>query len=127
MIGVLANPVAQFASLVPPVVLEAAINVLSGDGSYGLPLVPDGVLPTGDVVLFQLSVGLIAGAFALTALSTWVYGIAADEFAHGVMYAVRVDCFEKLARLDMAFFDDKQTGEVMSILSSDTGNPELSR
>jgi ATP-binding cassette subfamily B protein len=124
-IGVLANLVAQFASLLPPVVLGAAINVLSGDGTYRLPLVPAGVLPSGDVTLFQLSVGLIAGAFALTALFTWVYGIAANEFAHGVMHAVRVDCFEKLAALDMAFFDDKQTGEVMSILSSDTENLEL--
>jgi ATP-binding cassette subfamily B protein len=125
VIGVLANLLAQFASLVPPVVLGAAINVLSGDGAYRLPLVPAGVLPTGDVALFELSVLLIGVSFLLTGFFTWVYGIAANEFAHGVMHAVRVDCFEKLADLDMAFFDDKQTGEVMSILSSDTENLEL--
>jgi ATP-binding cassette subfamily B protein len=125
VVGVLANLVAQFASLVPPVVLGAAINVLTGEGAYRLPLVPSGVLPAGDVALFELSLVLIGGSFLLTGLFTWVYGIAANEFAHGVMHAVRVDCFEKLARLDMAFFDDKQTGEVMSILSSDTENLEL--
>ena len=125
VIGVLANLVAQFASLLPPVVLGAAINVLTGEGAYRLPLVPASVLPAGDVALFELSILLIGGSFLLTGLFTWVYGIAANEFAHGVMHAVRVDCFEKLARLDMAFFDDKQTGEVMSILSSDTENLEL--
>jgi ATP-binding cassette subfamily B protein len=125
VIGVLANLVAQFASLVPPVVLGAAINVLTGEGAYRLPLVPAGVLPAGDIALFELSLLLIGGSFIATGFFTWVYGIAANEFAHGVMHAVRVDCFEKLARLDMAFFDDKQTGEVMSILSSDTENLEL--
>ena len=125
VIGVLANLVAQFASLLPPVVLGAAINVLTGEGAYRLPLVPASVLPAGDVALFELSILLIGASFLLTGLFTWVYGIAANEFAHGVMHAVRVDCFEKLARLDMAFFDDKQTGEVMSILSSDTENLEL--
>jgi ATP-binding cassette subfamily B protein len=68
---------------------------------------------------------VIAGAFVVTALATWLYGVAANEFAHGVMHEVRVDCFEKLAGLDMSFFDDKQTGEVLSILSSDTENLEL--
>jgi ATP-binding cassette subfamily B protein len=124
-VGVLANLVAQFASLVPPVVLGAAINVLTGEGRYRLPLVPAGWLPTGDETLFGVSVGLVAASFLLTGLFTWVYGVAANEFAHGVMHAVRVDCFEKLSRLDMAFFDDKQTGEVMSILSSDTENLEM--
>jgi ATP-binding cassette subfamily B protein len=123
-VGVVANLVAQFASLLPPVVLGAAVNELTGDG-YDLPLVPAGWLPTTDAGAFGLSVGLIAAAFVATGLFTWVYGVAANEFAHGVMHAVRVDCFEKMSRLDMSFFDDKQTGEVMSILSSDTENLEM--
>jgi ATP-binding cassette subfamily B protein len=123
-VGVVANLLAQFASLLPPVVLGGAVNALTGDG-YGLPLVPGAWLPSTDARAFTLSVVLVAGAFLATAVFTWVYGVAANEFAHGVMHAVRVDCFEKMSRLDMAFFDDKQTGEVMSILSSDTENLEL--
>ena len=123
-VGVVANLLAQFASLLPPVVLGAAVNELTGDG-YGLPLVPGAWLPTTDTGAFTLSVVLVAGAFLATAVFTWVYGVAANEFAHGVMHAVRVDCFEKMSRLDMSFFDDKQTGEVMSILSSDTENLEM--
>ena len=124
VVGVLANLVAQFASLVPPVVLGAAIDGVLGGGAFRLPLVPAGLLPQGEAA-FEFAVVAIAGAFLLTALATWVYGIAANEFAHGVMHEVRVDCFEALSGLDMSFFDDKQTGEVLSILSSDTENLEL--
>ena len=124
VVGVLANLIAQFASLVPPVVLGAAIDGVFGDGSFRLPLVPAAWLPQGEAA-FEFAVVAIGGAFLLTALATWVYGVAANEFAHGVMHEVRTDCFEKLSGLDMSFFDDKQTGEVLSILSSDTENLEL--
>ena len=122
-LGVVANLFAQFASLVPPVVLGAAVNTLDG-GAFTLPVVPDTWLPASGTAAFELSVALIAGSFVATAVFTYLYGVAANEFAHGVMHAVRVDCFEKMSRLDMSFFDDKQTGEVMSILSSDTENLE---
>jgi ATP-binding cassette subfamily B protein len=46
-------------------------------------------------------------------------------FAHGVMYAIRVDAYEKMQRLDMTFFDNKETGEIISILNNDTGNLEI--
>jgi len=125
VVGVLANLVAQFASLVPPVVLGAAIDGVFGVGQFRLPLVPPEWLPRTQAAAFEFSLVAIGGAFAVTALATWVYGVAANEFAHGVMHEVRVDCFEKLSGLDMSFFDDKQTGEVLSILSSDTENLEL--
>ncbi|MFC7229109.1 ABC transporter ATP-binding protein [Salinirubellus salinus] len=125
VVGLLGNLVAQFASLAPPVVLGAAIDGVLRGGTFSLPLVPAGWIPTGTDGQFLFAVGVIGGAFVLTALATWVYGVAANEFAHGVMHDVRVDCFEKMQALDMAFFDDKQTGEVMSILSSDTENLEM--
>jgi ATP-binding cassette subfamily B protein len=124
-VGVLANLIAQFASLVPPVVLGAAIDGVFGANRFRLPLVPEVWLPETQAAAFEFSLVAIGGAFAVTAVATWIYGVAANEFAHGVMHEVRVDCFDKLAGLDMSFFDDKQTGEVLAILSSDTENLEL--
>jgi ATP-binding cassette subfamily B protein len=124
-VGMGGNFVARIASLVPPLVLGAAVDGVFGEGTYTLPLVPAGWVPAADVGQFWFSVWLIAGAFVVTAVFTWVYGVAANLFAHEVMHTVRVDSFEKMQRLDMAFFDDKQTGEVMAVLNNDTQNLEM--
>ncbi|PSP95063.1 multidrug ABC transporter ATP-binding protein [Halobacteriales archaeon QS_4_62_28] len=126
VVGLISNLLAQAASLFPPVVLGTAIDALfAGESEYALLLVPPAWIPTDPVAQFWFSAALIAGSFAATALFTWIYGVTANFFAHGVMHAVRADSFEKMLRLDAAFFDDKQTGEVMSILSNDSQNLEL--
>ena len=126
VIGLIANLLAQAASLFPPVVLGTAIDALFTQSSdYSLLFVPQAWIPAGEVAQFWFSVALIAGSFFATAFFTWIYGVSANFFAHGVMHSVRSDSFEKMLRLDAAFFDDKQTGEVMSILSNDSQNLEL--
>jgi ATP-binding cassette subfamily B protein len=120
--GMTANVLARGASLLPPVVLDAALDAIFGAGSdripYRLPLVPNAWLPEGNAAQFRFSVALIVGAFLLTAVCTWIYGMAANNFAHRVMHDVRTDSFAKLQNLDMPFFDDKQTGEVMAVLNN---------
>jgi len=125
-IGMAANVIARVAGLVPPVVLGVAIDaVFTGTGPYTLPIVPDAWLPTAGPAQFRLSVALIVGSFLITGVFTWIYGIAANNFAHRVMHAVRTDSFDRMQRLDMTFFDDKQTGEVMSVLNNDASNLEV--
>ncbi|WP_123621285.1 ABC transporter ATP-binding protein [Halorubrum sp. CSM-61] len=126
VIGMAANVVARVAGLVPPVVLGVAIDaVFTGNGPYTLPIVPDAWLPTAGPAQFRLSVALIVGSFLVTGVFTYVYGIAANNFAHRVMHSVRTDSFDQMQRLDMTFFDDKQTGEVMSVLNNDASNLEV--
>ncbi|TKX72903.1 ABC transporter ATP-binding protein [Halorubrum sp. GN11_10-6_MGM] len=126
VIGMVANVIARVAGLIPPVVLGVAIDaVFTGTGPYTLPLVPDAWLPTAAGAQFRLSVLLIFGSFIVTGVFTYVYGIAANNFAHRVMHAVRTDSFDRMQRLDMTFFDDKQTGEVMSVLNNDASNLEV--
>jgi len=124
--GMVANVVARVASLLPPVVLGAAIDsVFTGDAPFDLPLVPAAWFPAGDTAVFELSAALIAGSFLVTAVFTYAYGVTANLFAHRVMHDVRTDSFEKMQALDMTFFDDKQTGEVMSVLNNDASNLEV--
>jgi len=126
VVGMVANVVARVAGLIPPVVLGVAIDaVFTGSGPYTLPIVPDAWLPTAEPAQFRLSVLLIFGSFIVTGVFTYVYGIAANNFAHRVMHAVRTDSFDQMQRLDMTFFDDKQTGEVMSVLNNDASNLEV--
>jgi ATP-binding cassette, subfamily B, bacterial len=125
-LGMAANVVARVASLLPPLVLGIAIDAIFVDTEpFTLPVVPDAWLPTTQAGQFWFSAAIILGAFLTTAVFTWIYGIAANTFAHRVMHAVRTDSFERMQRLDMPFFDDKQTGEVMSVLNNDASNLEV--
>ncbi|MFW5911167.1 MAG: ABC transporter ATP-binding protein [Halolamina sp.] len=124
-VGMLANIVARGASLLPPLVLGVAIDsVLNDTSPYALPLVPAGWIPDGRTAQFWFSAELIVGSFVVTGVFTWIYGVSANNFAHRVMHAVRTDSFATMQRLDMTFFDDKQTGEVMSVLNNDANNLE---
>jgi len=124
-VAVAMNLVARLSSLIPPLVLGTAIDaIFSGTNAYSLPLVPQGWLPTEPKAQFYFSVSLIVGAFVVTAVTTWAQAITSDIFAHRSLHAVRVDTFRKMQELDMAFFDEQQTGEAMSILNQDATNLE---
>jgi len=126
LVGLAASLITHTATLVTPVVLGTTIDaVFTGEGSYSLPLVPQAWLPTEPTAQFWFSVGLVGTALFLSALLSWIRGVAMNYFAHGVMLDIRVDAYEKMQRLDMAFFDNKETGEVMSILNNDTSNLEI--
>ncbi|MFC7141865.1 ABC transporter ATP-binding protein [Halosimplex aquaticum] len=125
VVAVAMNLVARLSSLLPPLVLGTAIDaVFNGSSDYSLPLVPKAWLPAEPKAQFWFSVALIVGAFVVTAACTWAQGIASDVFAHRSLHAVRVDTFRKMQELDMAFFDEQQTGEAMSILNQDATNLE---
>src|SRR6056297_1247603 len=125
-IGMVANVIARSASLLPPLVLGVAIDaVFVGEGQYSLPFLPQAWVPTSQSGQFWFSAALIVGAFLVTGVCTWVYGVSANVFAHRVMHEVRTDTFARMQRLDMPFFDDKQTGEVMSVLNNDASNLEV--
>lgn len=125
VVGMIANVIARGASLLPPLVLGVAIDsVLNNESPYTLPLVPNSWIPDGQTAQFWFSSELIVASFVVTGVFTWIYGVSANNFAHRVMHAVRTDSFATMQRLDMTFFDDKQTGEVMSVLNNDANNLE---
>ena len=110
-------------ALVPPLVLGVAIDaVFVGDAPYTLPLVPAAWLPTTRVEGLWFSAALVAGALFLSVLLTWAQGVAFSLFSNRVQHRVRVDAYEAMQGLDMSFFDDKQTGQVMSVLNNDVRN-----
>ncbi len=124
-IGLVTSVLAYGTVLVTPIVLGTTIDaVFTHESAYALPLVPDAWLPGRQEAQFWVSTGVVAAALLGGAVLQWVRGVAINYFAHGVMYAIRVDAYEKMQRLDMTFFDNKETGEVMSILNNDTSNLE---
>jgi len=125
-IGLVTSVFTYAALLVTPLVLGTTIDaVFTGGSAYTLPLVPESWLPDAHAAQFRLSAAIIGAALLGDAVLQWVRSVSINFFAHGVMYAIRVEAYEKMQRLNMTFFDNKKTGEVMSILNNDTGNLEV--
>ena len=125
VIGVLSSMAARFLSLVPPVILGAAIDSLfRQDKPFGLPYVPGSWLPTGTSEQFWFSVGVMGVAMVGSAVMNFVRQTTLNLFSHRVKHEVRTVTYQQMQRLDMEFFNEVQTGELMSILSNDTNRLE---
>ncbi|ELZ81794.1 ABC transporter-like protein [Haloferax elongans ATCC BAA-1513] len=121
--GLVASVFGRLVGVVPALVLGVAIDaVFFQNAPYRLPLVPAGWIPSTIAGQFWLSFWLVIGAFAAGVGLSWVQGLGLAVYSNRVQHAVRVDTYDALQRLDMAFFDDKQTGELLSILNSDVRN-----
>jgi len=126
VVGLLTSVLTYGTLLVTPLVLGTTIDaVFTGESAYRLPLVPSTWLPTEPTAQFWLSTAIIGLALGGGAILQWIRGVSINFFAHGVMYAIRTDAYEKMQTLDMTFFDNKETGEIMSILNNDTSNLEI--
>ena len=123
--GVVATVLSRLLGLVPPLVLGLTIDgVFLRERPYRLPLVPAEWLPATALDQLALSIAVIAGSFVVGALFSWLQNWGWNAFAQGVQHALRVDTYDAVQGLDMAFFDDRQTGETMSVLNNDVNQLE---
>ena len=128
-VGVLASVFARLLDLLPPLMLGIAIDAVFYEDalfSEQIPLVvlPDAWLPTGQTEQFWFTIAVIGAAFGLGAGFHWIRNWGFNAFAQNIQHDVRTDTYDKMQRLNMEFFSDKQTGEMMSILSNDVNRLE---
>ncbi|WP_281196152.1 ABC transporter ATP-binding protein [Halorubrum sp. F4] len=128
-VGVIASVFARLLDLLPPLMLGIAIDaVFYEDAPFSdqipLVLLPDAWLPTARTEQFWFTVAVIGGAFALGAAFHWIRNWGFNAFAQHIQHDVRTDTYDRMQRLNMEFFSDKQTGEMMSILSNDVNRLE---
>ncbi|NHN48284.1 ABC transporter ATP-binding protein [Halostella sp. JP-L12] len=126
VVGLVASIFARLLDLVPPVLLGFALDSIFRDEKSftALWLVPDAWLPADPQDQLLFSVGVIGGAFLFGAAFHWIRNWGWNSFAQNIQHAVRTDTYDKMQRLNMDFFADKQTGEMMSILSNDVNRLE---
>jgi ATP-binding cassette subfamily B protein len=65
---------------------------------------------------------LIVGLYLLSALFRYIQEYALAGVSQGIVYQIRKDVNEKLARLPLKYFDSKTHGEIMSRMTNDTDN-----
>ncbi|ESS13000.1 MAG: ABC-type multidrug transport system, ATPase and permease component [uncultured archaeon A07HR60] len=128
LVGVISSISARVLDLLPPLMLGIAIDTIFGDNAFGeqVPLVvlPNSWLPATQTQQFWFVIVTIGGAFGLAAGFHWVRNWGFNSFAQEIQHDVRTDTYNKMQRLNMDFFADKQTGEMMSILSNDVNRLE---
>jgi len=124
-VGIAASLGARLLDLLPTILLGIAIDSLfQGVEPFSLPLVPGAWLPSAEVDQFFLVIGLITGSFVVGAGFHWLRNWGFNSFAQDIQHDVRTDSYDTMQRLNMSFFADKQTGELMSILSNDVNQLE---
>ncbi|MFB6093607.1 MAG: ABC transporter ATP-binding protein [Halanaeroarchaeum sp.] len=129
LVGLIASVFARVLDLLPPVLLGVAIDAVFRDtvpyGSrFPLSLLPANWLPTEPRAQLWFTVAAIAGAFFGGAGFHYARNWGWNAFAQKVQHGVRTDTYDEMQRLNMTFFADKQTGEMMSILSNDVNRLE---
>jgi ATP-binding cassette subfamily B protein len=126
VVGLVTSTTARALALVPPVVLGVTIDaVFRGDTAFSLPLVPQAWIPESTFGQFWFAAGVMAVALVLGAVCNFVRQTALNLFSHRVKHEVRTATYRKMQELDMGFFDEKRTGELMSILNNDANRLEL--
>ena len=125
LVGILSSTAARFLSLVPPVILGTAIDaIFEQRAPFALPFVPQAWLPDTTTAQFWFAVILMAIAMVGSAVLNFLRQSSLNLFSHRVKHEVRTATYQQMQRLDMGFFNEMQTGELMSILSNDTNRLE---
>jgi len=125
-VGLLSSVFARVLDLLPPVLLGIALDAIIRDDKrfvlWPLPAEWTTSLPSDQQLL--LTTGIIAFSFFGGAAFHWTRNWGWNSFAQYIQHEVRTDTYDKMQRLNMDFFADKQTGEMMSILSNDVNRLE---
>ncbi|WP_436346980.1 ABC transporter ATP-binding protein [Natronorubrum sp. FCH18a] len=127
-VGLISSVLARALDLLPALMLAVAIDAIFYDATFAeqVPLVvlPEAWLPTSQDGQFWFVVAVIAGSFAFGAIFHWLRNWGFNAFSQSVQHDVRTATYDKMQRLDMEFFANKQTGEMMSVLSNDVNQLE---
>jgi ATP-binding cassette, subfamily B, bacterial len=86
-------------------------------------LIDDAIAPH-DIRMLSIILGLLAGGFALAALSSVGRDYLYARLSADVLREVRVGLFVHLQRLSMEFYSRIQTGDILARLSSDVSSVE---
>ena len=124
-VGLASSILARVLDLLPPLLLGIAIDaIFLEESAFSLLFVPDAWLPDTQSGQLWLTGGIIAASFLGGAVFHYTRNWGWNRFAQGVQHDVRTDTYDKMQRLNMDFFADKQTGELMSVLSNDVNRLE---
>ena len=102
----LSNIASGVLVLIGPKISGEAIDLIKPDGSTDL-----------NAVFF--SCALLAGVYVLSGILSYLSTIGLAYVARNVACRMREDCFARLISLPVSYFDSRQAGDIISVLSYD--------
>ena len=114
---------AMFGAMMP-FVLGTVFDALFNEQPYALPLVPSAWIPTEPAAQVWFTGALLATLYVARAVVNTTGQYYRGLFGIKVQHDLRVAAYEALQRRRLSFFDDQQTGELMSVLNSDVSTLE---
>ena len=104
----------------PPVLIGAAVDVIvERESSF---LARFGVVEVWDQLL--LLSGITLAVWLLESAFQYAYGILWRNLAQTVEHELRVDAYRHLQDLELAYYEDRSSGGLMSVLSDDINQLE---
>ena len=113
--GLVSNILARAFDLLPLLVVGLAVDQLAASIS-GQGVVQPIIFLWYSIIIFTTFLGL--------ALFQTISDYSWDTLAQKVRHDMRVNLYDHLQKLDYCFFDERQTGDIMSVLSNDVDNLE---
>ncbi len=106
--------------LAPPVLIGAAVDiVVRREGSL---LADFGITDARDQLLVLAIITFLI--WALESLFEYAYAVLWRNLAQSVQHDLRLDAYDRLQQLELAYFEDRSTGGLMAILNDDVNQLE---
>jgi ATP-binding cassette subfamily B protein len=106
--------------LAPPVLIGAAIDVVvERDDSFIADLGVTGLMPQ----LWALA-GATVVIWALESVFEYAYGVLWRNLSQDLQHGMRLDAYQHVQGLDLAYFEEQRTGGLMAVLNDDINQLE---
>ena len=121
--GVLGNAMARFFDLMPFVAIGLAVDYFTGGALSGPQIIQDFVTSFGGDPAIGYGVLIFLGFFCL-AIFQGISEYSWQTLGYKIQHDLRMDATRSLIAMEASYYEMRQTGQIMSVLSSDVNQLE---
>jgi ATP-binding cassette subfamily B protein len=121
--GIFANAAARFFDLMPFVAIGLAVDYFTTDTLSGPQIVQDMVTALHSDPAYGYGVLIFLG-FLFLAIFQGISEYAWQTLGYNIQHDLRMDATRSLIAMEASYYDQRQTGQIMSVLSSDVNQLE---
>ncbi len=121
--GIFGNAMARFFDLMPFVAIGLAVDYFTGGELFGPQIVQDFVTSFGGDPAIGYGVLIFLGFFCL-AIFQGISEYSWQTLGYKIQHDLRMDATKSLIAMEASYYDMRQTGQIMAVLSSDVNQLE---